>query len=313
MSEKSQSKRWVTEYTSPLDYRALMDTIQLFSERYPFINVTYMGTSILGRGIPMVSLGDGGGKCKSLLYVGCHHGMEWITSIVLLRFIEDYCEAFKGRDCVYNVNVQRLFRSRTIHVIPQLNVDGADIQINGAGGCILEDRLLSMNGGGDFSHWQANARGVDLNHNYDAGFYDYKKLEAELGINGGCATRFSGESPESEPEVASLTSLIRYSSEIRTVLTLHTQGEEIYYTSGGYCPPGSRSIGRLLSRMTGYKLTCPEGAACYGGLTDWYIRKMHRPSFTVECGSGVNPLPIDDYKDIYAKLGEALFSMPILI
>ena len=30
----------------------------------------------------------------------------------------------------------------------------------------------------DFSHWQANARGVDLNHNYDSGFYEYKKIES---------------------------------------------------------------------------------------------------------------------------------------
>ena len=54
---------------------------------------------------------------------------------------------------------------------------------------------------GDFTHWQANARGVDLNHNYDAGFLEYKQIEAEQGILGGGPTRYSGECPESEPEV----------------------------------------------------------------------------------------------------------------
>lgn len=300
-------------FDSPLDYKTLMQTLQYFSEKYPFIGITYMGTSILGKGIPMVTLGHGSGRCKSVLYVGCHHGMEWITGIVLLRFINDYCEALKNCRRVFNINMEKMFKSRTIHVIPQLNVDGADIQINGVGDCILRDRLISMNGSEDFSHWQANARGVDLNHNYDAGFYEYKKIEAELGIKGGCRARFSGEAPESEPEVASLTSLLRYSNEICTVLTLHTQGEEIYCTSGGICPPRSRSVGRLMANMTGYKLTTPEGSACYGGLTDWYIRKMHRPSFTVECGKGVNPLPIEDNKEIYKKLKEVLFSLPILI
>jgi g-D-glutamyl-meso-diaminopimelate peptidase len=76
-----------------------------------------------------------------------------------------------------------------------LNPDGVDLQIKGieAGG-ILSERLLKMNGREDFSHWQANARGVDLNHNYDAGFHEYKKLEKENDICAG-ATRYSGEYP----------------------------------------------------------------------------------------------------------------------
>ena len=309
----TDGRKAILEYDSPLDYKALMNTLQCFSDRYPFIGITYMGTSILGKGIPMVTLGKHSGRCKGVLYVGCHHGMEWLTSILLLRFINDYCEALKHGCRMFNVNMQKLFSSRTIHVIPQLNVDGADIQINGVDGCILKDRLISMNGSEDFTHWQANARGVDLNHNYDAGFYEYKKLEAELGINGGCATRFSGESPESEPEVASLTSLLRYSDEIGMVMTLHTQGEEIYWSSGDICPPRSYGTARLISSMTGYRMSKPEGTACYGGLTDWYIRKIHRPSFTIECGKGVNPLPLEDYNEIYDRLKEALFSLPILV
>ena len=303
----------ILDYSSPLDYKALMNTLQCFSDRYPFTQITYMGTSILGRGIPMVTLGSGGAKCRSVLYVGCHHGMEWITSILLLRFINEYCEELKHGRRIYNINIKKMFRSRTIHVIPQLNVDGADIQINGSGECILKDRLISMNGGEDFTNWQANARGVDLNHNYDAGFYEYKKIEAELGIDGGCATRFSGEAPESEPEIASITSLLRFSNEISSVLTLHTQGEEIYCSSGDVYPPRSRGIARLMSSMTGYKVAMPEGTACYGGLTDWYIRKMHRPSFTVECGKGVNPLPLESYEEIYERLREMLFTLPLLV
>ena len=49
-----------------------------------------------------------------------------------------------------------------------------------------------MNGGSeDFTRWQANVRGVDLNHNYDAGFDAYKQLEPSLGITGGGPTRQS--------------------------------------------------------------------------------------------------------------------------
>ena len=302
----------IIKYTSPLDYSSLMNTLQMFSERYPFISISYMGTSVLGRGIPMVTLGEGGRNRRSVLYVGAHHGMEWITSVVLLRFINEYCEAFKSGDRICRVNIKRLFNSRTIYVIPQLNVDGVNIQINGAGDSLMKDRLLSMNGSDNFTKWQANARGVDLNHNYDAGFFEYKKLEVEAGIDGGCATRYSGCSPESEPEIASMCSFLRYCNEISMILTLHSQGEEIYYSSGNIVPPRAASLGRLMSRMTGYTLSKPDGMAAYGGLTDWYIREIKKPSFTIECGKGENPLPLEDYHGIYENLRELLFTAPIL-
>ncbi len=303
----------LTPITAPIDYKYLMSTMQSFSERYPFIGITYVGTSVLGRGIPMVSLGDASRRRKSILYVGCHHGMEWITTGVLLRFIEDYCNAYEAGKCVCNVSIGRLFQRRCIHIIPQLNVDGADIQINGAGDSIMSERLISMNGGEDFSRWQANARGVDLNHNYDAGFYEYKEIEKKLGIEGGCATKYSGVSPESEPEVASLTSFLRYSDDVGMVLTLHSQGEEIYCGNSDVYVPRRKALGGLISRLTGYRLADPEGSAAYGGLTDWVTGKLHRPSFTLECGKGENPLPIDDLDGIYEKLRETLFSCPILI
>lgn len=53
-----------------------------------------IGTSICGRDIPMVRLGDGKHK---VLYVGTHHGCEWLTGALLLRFIDAYGTAFSTR------------------------------------------------------------------------------------------------------------------------------------------------------------------------------------------------------------------------
>jgi g-D-glutamyl-meso-diaminopimelate peptidase len=97
------------------------------------------------------------------------------------------------------------------------------------------------------------------------------------------------------------------------ILTLHSQGEEIYYTSGGVTAPGSFAIGKRLEVMTGYKLNEPEGAAAYGGLTDWFIAEKKRPSYTIECGLGENPLPFSDFCEIYTRLRQALFVAPTLV
>ena len=65
--------------------------------------------------------------------------------------------------------------------------------------------------------------------------------------------------------------------------------------------------------LTGYSLDEPKGLSSYGGLTDWYIKEIGKPSFTVECGLGENPLPLSDFYKIYSDLRRMLFSFPLLI
>lgn len=298
--------------SAPMDHERMMRILDKMAECYPFLSVSYMGESILGRGIPLVTLGEGN---KSVLYVGAHHGMEWITSWLLLRMLEEYCELYQNGGKVFDCNVRYLFGARTLCIVPMLNPDGVEYQLHGVSeNHILYDRLRSMNGGSaDFSRWQANARGVDLNHNYNAGFVEYKRLEAEHGILGGAPTRYSGESPESEPEVGHLCNYIRYHEGLRMVIALHTQGEEIYYSSVGKTTPKSARMAQTFARMCGYTPKEPEGMAAYGGLTDWCMEEMAIPAFTVECGKGNNPLPITDCFGIYARIRQMLFSAPIMV
>ena len=172
----------ILNYTEPLDYAKMMQVIDCFSVRYPFLSFSYLGESILGRGIPILTLGNGK---KEILYVGAHHGMEWITSILLLRFVNDFCEIFRNDKSIYRTSLSLLCEQYTVYVIPMLNPDGVDYQINGiTKENPFYERVLKMNGNSaDLSHWQANARGVDLNHNYDAGFWEYKELERKHGLH----------------------------------------------------------------------------------------------------------------------------------
>ena len=293
-----------------VDWRRVGECIDVFADRYDFMERTFVGQSIRGRELYCVRLGRR--DALPILYVGAHHGMERLTSALLLRFINEYCESYRANGRMYGVPMQYLFAERCIYILPMLNPDGVELSLYGPSqeGPLYE-RLLKMNGGDDFSNWQANERGVDLNHNYNAGFAEYKAVEKELGIIGG-ATKYSGEYPESEPETAALCRLIR-TTEPELIFTLHTQGEEIFYTSGGKYPPVSRRLGRIISELTGYTLSEPDGTAAYGGLTDWFIAEYGKPSFTIECGKGVNPLPKDDFFKIYARLRELFFRAPILV
>ncbi|MBQ4066529.1 MAG: peptidase M14 [Clostridia bacterium] len=293
------------------DPETVSEISEIMAERYSFLSLTSIGESVMGKRIHMLSLGNGNAG-KSVLYVGAHHGAEWITTLVLLRLVNEMCEYIKASKQPFGINLQMLLATRCIHIVPQLNPDGCDIQINGVRDeHILYERLQRMSGG-DYSRWQANARGVDLNHNYNGGFLEYKRLEGENGIFPG-PTRYSGEYPLSEPETAALAGFIRYENRLQGIITLHSAGEEIYYSSGGIVPDRSRSIGEKMAQLTGYRLSAPEGLSAYGGLTDWYIREFSRPSFTIECGTGENPIPETAYFPIYARLREMLMTFPMLL
>lgn len=299
-------------HQTAFDYRALMEFVQTQVSKYPFAAFDYLGTSILGKGIPLLSLGQGK---RTVLYVGAHHGMEWITSMLLCRFLDDLCVLYEHCGAAYRIEIQTLLETHTLCFVPMLNVDGVDYQIHGISPeNPMRERLLLLNGKSEnFSDWQANARGVDLNHNYDAGFQEYKELERKSGILQGAPTRYSGESPESEPEVSALCNWIRYRADLKGILTLHSQGEEIFYKSRGQSLAKTDAVARRMSVLCGYRLAEAEGPAAFGGLTDWCIQKRGIPCFTLECGRGKNPLPIAQAFPIYCRLRQLLFAFPTLL
>ncbi|MBR5539050.1 MAG: gamma-D-glutamyl-meso-diaminopimelate peptidase [Clostridia bacterium] len=297
------------DYTCECDYKVLMESVRKLADKYDFLNFSYLTESVMGRGIPLLRVGEGK---KNYYYVGTHHGAERITGMILLRFIYELCEVIRRGGKIGDVDERFFLKQRSLFFIPQLNVDGADISANGPDkSSPWYSRLVGINGSDDFSRWQANARGIDLNHNYDAGFEEYKEIEKELGITTFASTRYSGERPESEPETNALCAYFRFFSP-RAVITLHTQGREIYYTSGGRCPLGAEFTAKRISCLTGYKLSKPSGAAAYGGLTDYCIQKLGIPSFTVECGKGENPLPPTDIYEMYAELRRTLLLFPTM-
>ena len=291
------------------DHNNLEKLLMEYKNQYEFLDVGTLGNSILGKNISRITIGKGK---KSVIYIGAHHGMEWITSALLMQFIHDFCEEYQKGTNIFDVSTRVLFETRKIHIVPMLNPDGIDYAIHGINeNNIMYNRLIKMNGKTDFSHWQANARGVDLNHNYNAGFSEYKIIEHKENISCG-ETKYSGEYSESEPETRALCNFVRFERP-ELALTLHTQGEEIYYTSGEKSTNTSLTIAKTLSRLTNYKISFPSGTAKYGGFTDWFIEEFDKPSFTLECGLGENPLPFSDFDKIYSAIKRSLFIAPILI
>ncbi|MBQ7353529.1 MAG: hypothetical protein IJW54_05975 [Clostridia bacterium] len=300
------------EQKRELDYKSLIEELEILCEKYDNFNYSYIGESMLKRPIPIITLGDRKAE-KSVLYVSTHHPQENICTTLMLSFIKEYLEAYKSYRQLFSINLHYLYKMRKIYIVPMLNPDGVEYRLNGIDDDNpIKNRVIAYNEGeNDFSKWNSNARGVDLNHNYNAGFEEYKEIEKQKKIMAG-RSKYSGEFCESESETACLCNFIRFhSEELKGVISFHSQGEEIYYTYKEKAPDKSKHLVNIMERMTGYKKSIPEGTASYGGLTDWLISEFNLPAFTLECGKGKNPLPIENSFSIYSKLRELLFTFPI--
>ena len=265
------------------------------------VKIQSIGRSILGRDIDCFSFGRGK---RRILLVGAHHALESITANLLYAFTYSMCSGKAELTSLFaSYPRAMLLHSFTYFVIPCLNPDGIELRRHGAEDTPLRARLERMSGG-DFSSWQANARGVDLNHNYNACFYEYKHIEKELDIKPG-ATLYSGDYPESEPEVRCMANFVRTVCP-SGIISLHTQGGEVFFS-----PKNDRTrriAGRIAAR-SGYVPMMPEGTAMYGGLCD-FTGALGIPSFTVEVGKGVNPLPEEMLPSIIPRVLLMLVEFP---
>ena len=82
-------------------------------------------------------------------------------------------------------------------------------------------------------------------------------------------------------------------------VSMHTQGDTIYWKYQDFLPPRSEEIADELARVSGYTKAITPYASGFAGYKDWYISYYNRPGYTVEIGRGINPLPISDFDSIY--------------
>lgn len=287
-------------------YSLLEKDIEELKSKFTFLEKGTIGKSVLGKNLYYVKLGNG----KNNVFInGAHHSLEWITSVVLMKFIEDFCRNYKDNTNILNYNLQDIWDRSSIYIVPMINPDGVDLVLNGLDHIEenYRQKLIEWNDSShDFSDkWQANIRGVDLNHNYDASWDEYILCQAKYNITGPRYTRYAGEHPESEPESKAVADFTRDKC-FDLVLALHSQGKEIYWDYNNLATDSSREIGEKFAESSGYLLTSPGGVASFTGFKDWFIDQYRKPGFTIEVGKGKNPLPISQFDEIYSDLLELL-------
>ncbi len=294
----------MTESVTAREYMfsELKDELYELCTRYSFASFETVGKSVLGKELLALSIGSGK---DAVLMCGAFHGTERLTATLLMMFAQRLCETLARDGDIAGIRARRSFYDRRLVILPMVNPDGCDIVGEGSVNCGKFKESVNAISAGNFSKWNANVRGVDINHNFDAGWSIVHELEQKANIYGPSPTRYGGPRPTSEPETAALVDLcsrIRFSH----VAAFHSQGEVIYWNYGNNTPVRGRRMATLLSASSGYALEEPTVIASHGGFKDWFIEKYKRPGFTIEIGRGINPLPPSQINEIYSRLEEAM-------
>ena len=160
-------------------YSLMMQNIVSLQNVYPFLEVSFIGTSILGKNIPYVRFGYGS---KEVFYSASIHANEWINSVVLMKFIENISNSYINNSEIFGRSARSIFNSCSLYICPMVNPDGVDLvtgNIDTNSNIYKKLKNISNN----FPSipfpdgWKANLNGVDLNLQFPAGWENAKEIK----------------------------------------------------------------------------------------------------------------------------------------
>lgn len=283
------------------NFSALTLDMNELKEIYPFIKVNTIGYSVLGKPLLEIRLGRGS---KKVHFDGSFHANEWITTPILMALLNTFLLSLTNGSGVRGISSLPLYNSVDLSIVPMVNPDGVNLVLDGPPAEVRESVINMNKGSTNFSGWKANIRGVDLNNQYPANWEIDKAREKEKSP---APRDYMGKEPLTEPEAIAMANLARNNNFDR-VLAFHTQGEEFYWGFEGLEPPESSVLAAEFQRVSGYDSV--RYIDSFSGYKDWFIQEFRKPGFTIELGSGVNPLPISQFDEIYEEvLGIFLASM----
>ena len=267
---------------------------------YPFCRTETIVSTAFQRPISTLVIGTGPRK---VLFTAAHHANEWITALLLLKYAEDLAEAIQGDGILFGQKARDLANAVTIYMIPMVNPDGVDLVVGAIQpGNIqydLAQRLARNYPTIPFPiGWKANLLGVDLNLNYPAGWLQAREIKFAQGYTQPGPRDYVGRAPLNQLETRALAEFTEF-LDPALVLAYHSQGKEIYWQFRDYFVPGARELGEVMARVSGYELADTPYESSFAGYKDWFIQNFRRPGYTVEVGSGENPLPLSQFPEIY--------------
>ena len=298
----------IVDTTIPITSAENDRILRQIAGKYPFCRTELLGATAFQRPLRALTVGAGPRK---VLFTAAHHANEWVTSLVLLKFAEDYAAAIASGGTIGTRPALELYDAVTMHLVPMVDPDGVDLAVGAIDKSDIQ-YTLARRIADDYpaipfpDGWKANLLGTDLNLNYPAGWLMAREIKFAQGFTSPAPRDYVGRAPLNQLETQFLAN---YTKEVDPALVLayHSQGKEIYWQFMNYQIPGARELGEQMAAASGYALADTPYNSSFAGYKDWFIQNFRRPGYTVEVGRGMNPLPLSQFDEIYRD------NLPILL
>ena len=281
-------------------YKEMQRDLSQLQGRFPEVPIVVesLAQTIDEREVYHIVVGEESAS-KHILITGAIHAREYITAQLVMKQLLDVCDRYP--------EYVQMNHSVAFHFVPMVNPDGVTISQLGLDGIKREDtrqtvlQISQSDSASNLSEyltqWKANARGVDLNRNFDALWENYR-----IGPKMPSSYRYKGTAPHSEIESKALVDLTE-KIDFDVTINYHTQGEVIYWYFGqsGVLLEESRKLADLVSRCTGYKIIEYDPSQDGLGYKDWMIQKKGIPGLTIEVGRGENPVSHEQMVGIWEQ------------
>lgn len=236
---------------------------------------------------------------KHLLVIGNLHAREHMTVQLCMKQIEYYLSNYNKS--INGTKISDTLDQVAIHYVPSCNPDGTSISQKGFNAIrnkSLRKGLKRM--GGSSSRWKANARGVDLNRNWNIAF----KRAGKKGASG-----YRGPKAASEKEVQALVKWvnnIQKQGTIEGVVSYHSTGSILYGRCANRATKKVRNtttkMYQIAKSLTGYHLMPTESVAVARGCSrEYFLYGRNIPCITIEVGKGAAPLSKGEFSSIWSK------------
>ncbi len=279
---------------------------------YPFAAVSVLGRTVSKRAIFALSVGDAAGE--PVLFVSGLSGADGGECLLLYRFFERLCRAFRRDGTLCGVKLRQSLRGRRVVVVPCLNPDAVEIRRAGPLGAGTYAGLVARTGTEDYAHWCANARGVHIEHNFASCHtpYPFEKFGKD-GAQPEKGAVYAGPAPESEAETQALTRLC-CSTAFRQAVLLHGVGGRIFWSAPDApdVPGDVPLMARILAAAGEYTLSAKSPPLSCGSFPDWFATTCGAPAFELAAVRAAEPETQAEFDALWQETQEVLLLSAML-